>query len=135
MRRAFLGVLGAVLLAGTGWAGPPEGEARTGAESWVALVDARKYAESWTEASGMFRKGVTKEKWVEMAGKAREPFGPLRSRRFLGAEFAKSLPGVPDGDYAIVRFQTAFEKKAAAIETISMTAEDGKWKVAGYFIR
>lgn len=42
---------------------------------------------------------------------------------------------MPDRDYSIVRFQTAFEKSAAAVETLSMTAEDGKWKVAGYFIR
>lgn len=36
---------------------------------------------------------------------------------------------------SIVRFQTAFDKKASAVETITLTAEDDKWKVAGYFIR
>ena len=49
--------------------------------------------------------------------------------------FAKSLPGTPDGEYAVVLFQTAFAKKADSVETLTFALEEGKWKCAGYFIR
>lgn len=38
-------------------------------------------------------------------------------------------------DYAVVQFNSTFKNKAKAVETVVMTAEDGKWQVAGYFIR
>jgi hypothetical protein len=43
--------------------------------------------------------------------------------------------GVPDGNYAIVQFRSAFQNKAAATETVSLMLDNGKWKVAGYFIK
>jgi hypothetical protein len=47
-----------------------------------------------------------------------------------------SLPGVPEGDYLIIEFDTSFDNKAAAIETISPARDaDGNWGVAGYYIR
>jgi len=36
----------------------------------------------------------------------------------------------------IVQFDTAFENKRSAIETVTvMPQKDGQWKIAGYFIK
>jgi hypothetical protein len=53
----------------------------------------------------------------------------------LNVDFEKALPGVPDGQYAIIHFKTTFEKKADATESVTMMMDGGSWKGAGYFIR
>ena len=110
-------------------------EAQRSAEAWLALIDSQKYSDSWIESSSYFRGRVPQERWIAMAQGARGPLGPLASRKFVNVTFAKSLPGAPDGDYAVLQFQSAFQNKATAIETITLMKDDGKWKTAGYFIK
>ena len=67
---------------------------------------------------------------------ARKPFGATKKRSPKAAQFARSLPGAPDGEYVVMQFDTAFEQKAAAVETVTAAREkDGSWKIAGYFIK
>jgi hypothetical protein len=67
---------------------------------------------------------------------ARSPFGALNTRRLKSATPAKTLPGAPDGEYVVMQFDTAFERKAAAVETVTAVHEsDHSWRVVGYFIR
>jgi hypothetical protein len=106
------------------------------ATSWIELVDAGKYAESWDQAAAAFRDGILKDKWVEAVGKARGPLGALVSRKPSKADYTETLPGAPDGKYVIVQYDTTFEKKKNATETAILSLEnDGAWRVAGYFIK
>jgi hypothetical protein len=44
--------------------------------------------------------------------------------------------GRSDGEYVVIQFDTQFENKAAAVETIApMHEKDGSWRVSGYFIK
>jgi len=46
------------------------------------------------------------------------------------------VPGAPDGEYVVLRFETSFENKAKAIETVTpMREKDGTWRVSGYYIK
>jgi len=46
------------------------------------------------------------------------------------------VPGAPDGKYVIIQFETSFENKASAVETVTpMQDADGVWRVAGYFVK
>jgi hypothetical protein len=52
------------------------------------------------------------------------------------ATYTKSLPGAPDGEYVVIQYDTGFEHKQSAVETVTpMLDKDGKWRVSGYFIR
>jgi hypothetical protein len=57
------------------------------------------------------------------------------SRKLLSASFQSSLPGAPDGEYVVIQYQAVYQNKAAAIETVTPTRENGVWKVAGYYIK
>lgn len=47
-----------------------------------------------------------------------------------------SLPGAPDGKYVVIQYDTSFENKKAAVETVTpMLDKDGKWRVSGYYIK
>ena len=51
-------------------------------------------------------------------------------------KYTTTLPGAPDGEYVVIQYQTSFERKKSAIETVTpMRDKDGKWRVAGYYIR
>lgn len=104
-------------------------------EAWLALVDYQKYPDSWNGASSYFRSQVPQARWVEMAQHARTPLGRLTSRKFVRIAFKKSPPGAPDGNYAVLQFESSFQNKAKAVETVTLMLDHGQWKTAGYFIK
>lgn len=111
-------------------------QARKSASAWLALVDATQYGQSWDEAATLFKSAVTKQEWMKAVQSTRAPLGALKSRVFKTATFTRSLPGAPDGEYVVIQFDTRFENKAAAVETVTpMRQKDGAWKVSGYYIR
>ena len=106
------------------------------AEAWLALVDQQKYGESWDAAAHLFQDTVARDTWKDALGAARGPLGKVVSRRVKSAESRTSLPGAPDGKYVVIQFDTAFERKKSAVETVTPAQEaDGSWKVSGYFIQ
>lgn len=138
MIRALYTGLILVSLALTSPAAEPEliDEARAEAIAWLALTDSGQYSSSWEEASALFRAAVSEDDWVQSLKAVRTPLGERESRTLASAEFATTLPGAPDGRYVVLRFDTSFEHKATALETVTTMQEaDGTWRVAGYFIR
>jgi hypothetical protein len=115
-------------------AGPAEDEATASAKTWLALIDAKNYAQSYKDAADIFHEGISEAKWDEQVQSGRSKAGALKSREFQSAQLTKTLPGVPDGDYANVSFQTEFETKGASTEIVTLVHENGKWKVGGYHI-
>ena len=110
--------------------------AQEAAESWLALVDAGKYSQSWNEAASFFKQKVTAEQWASAVKSAREPLGKLESRKLKHYQYTQTMPGAPDGDYVILQFDTSFANKKAAIETVTpMKDKDGRWRVSGYYIK
>ena len=65
----------------------------------------------------------------------RNPLGPVVSRKTASVQLSNSLPDVPDGQYAVVKFNSTFSHKAAAVETLTLDKEKDNWAVIGYFIK
>jgi len=58
------------------------------------------------------------------------------SRKVKSTTYKTALPGAPDGEYVVIEFESVFENKKAAVETVTpMMDKDGKWQVSGYFIK
>jgi hypothetical protein len=99
-------------------------------------VDQGQYEQSWDQAAKLFKGAVTREKWAETAKGVRPPLCRMVSRRLSTARYAESLPGAPDGKYVIIQYDTSFESKRSAVETVTpMLDPDGSWRVSGYFIK
>ena len=104
-------------------------------DHWLALVDAGRWPESWKEASTAFRAAVSETKWVQGVTGVREPLGKLLHRTLASAAFSTHLPGVPDGQYVVTQYRTAFEHKAEAVETVVAQLDtDSSWRVSGYYV-
>ena len=114
----------------------PEDAGQVAAESWLKIVDAGKYEASWDQAAKLFKASITKEKWKQACAAARSPLGMLISRKLKSSQYTKKLPGAPDGNYVVLQFDSVFEEKESAVETVTpMLDQDGVWRVSGYFIR
>ena len=138
MRRwAFLIPMVVLAVGRFGWtAETPEQVATNAAKAWLALVDQGKRGESWDAAAKLFKAAVTRDKWNESVAAVRDPLGKVVSRKVKSARFTETLPGAPDGKYVVLQFDTSFERKKKAVETITpMQEADGTWKVSGYFIK
>ncbi|MGA2423709.1 MAG: DUF4019 domain-containing protein [Terriglobales bacterium] len=67
---------------------------------------------------------------------SREPLGKLLSRKLKSATYKTTMPGAPDGEYVVIQYDSSFEHKQAAVETVTpMLDKDGKWRVSGYYIK
>jgi Protein of unknown function (DUF4019) len=133
----FLAAVGLTLLAVSALRADEasEGAAGAAAQKWLALVDTGNYADSWKQAASAFRKAVTAEQWSAALNASRGSYGALVSRKLKKAEYRTSLPGAPDGQYVVLQYDSSFEHKKAALETVTpMKDADDIWRVSGYFI-
>jgi hypothetical protein len=111
-------------------------QAVSAAKTWLGLVDAKQYKESWVEAAPFFKEKVKEEDWVKMVSAVRGPLGDMKSRELIGAQYTKNLPGAAAGEYVVMQFKTAFQNKPEAVETVTPMKDDkGAWRVSGYFIK
>lgn len=109
---------------------------RTAAETWLKQVDAGEYGRCWQEAAPYFKGITTEAHWTDLLGNVRLPLGKPVSRVAAVGEFSVVMPGMPDGAYVFLQFQTEFERKKTTVETVTCLRDaDGRWKVAGYFIK
>jgi hypothetical protein len=111
------------------------GKPDAAAAAWLALVDAGNYGASWSQSSALMQGHVTQAQWQAAAGSARGPLGSVVTRNVTSVKTTDTLPGVPDGHYAVITYATTFAHKASATETVTMVDDGDAWKTAGYFIR
>ena len=111
----------------------PEKAAQKAAEAWMPLWDSGKYDESYEALAEHTKQSIPKRQWFVYWSAVRKPLGKLKSRKLTEAEYIKSLPGVPDREGAVLRFESSFENKESVVETFGMMREkDGSWRVANY---
>jgi len=104
------------------------------AEKWIALIDAGNYADSWEEGAADFKTAVNKEQWQTLLQDGHPSLGKVMSRK-LQALYHSSLPGQPDSELAVVRFETIFANTKSVDEIVTLIQDGGsQWRVTGYVI-
>jgi hypothetical protein len=106
------------------------------ASNWLKLVDSGNYAQSWDDTGAVLKANVARDQWQEVLLRNRAPLGALISRKLRSAEYTTQLPGAPDGQYVVLEYESSFEHKNSAIETVTaMLDKDGKWRVCLYIVK
>ena len=106
------------------------------AQKWLRIIDNGDYEKGWEQSASFFKTVVGREQFIKSIEPVRTPLGKVISREVESKQYTKTVPGAPDGEYVIIEFETSFENKKAAIETvIAMLDEDGSWRIAGYYIK
>jgi hypothetical protein len=104
------------------------------ARQWLVLVDDQNYADAYNQMGLAARNRIAAAPWMQKLRDVREPLGALSSRALKDVKLTKTLPAMRDGQYAIVRYDSAFAHKAMAVESLTLVSENGEWSVIGYFI-
>jgi hypothetical protein len=131
--------LSALSLAGLGRTvgGQPdwEREATGATRSWLRLVDDGRHPASWTSASPLLREEIGPLEWEEALRAVRVPLGRCLWRRLQSRSVVEGPSGDRRGPYVVVRFESVFERRADAVETITLAfGPDARWRAAAYFI-
>lgn len=135
MKKRLLITLLACLIAPLAWAGDKEDAADKAASEWLGKLDRKEYAQTWQETALLIRKQVPVTEWVKSLSQLHDMYGRMQSRKLRSAHHTTSLPGAPEGEYVVLQYQTIYEKRGAAIETVTPMLEDGEWRVSGYYIK
>ncbi len=106
------------------------------AEQWLAVLDQGDYQQAWEQTAGIFKEIVPIDQWRNQMKVFRGRLGKVVSRNLKSRQYTTVAPGVPEGQYVIIQYETAFENKANATETITpILTDDGSWKVSQYVIQ
>lgn len=133
------GLLCAVVLILIAWGcGPSKAQqqqAVTAITPWLELVDSGQHEESWKRTGDYFKRTIPAAAWDDLMRSYRQPLGRTLSRSMKSVRQESSLPGAPDANYIVVKFDTVFERKKKAVETvITIAGENGMFTVVGYYV-
>jgi hypothetical protein len=139
-RRDVVAWLSALSLAGVGRprAADPdaEAEATAVARAWLDCIDQGRYAVGLTAAASALRQAVGEEDWEVALRSVRTSLGQCHSRALHSRTTLEALPGLPPGPYTVIRFESGFDRRPGVTETVTThLGDDGRWRVAAYFIR
>lgn len=133
---AMLAALAALSIAPAALAQNPRAvQAQEVAREWLALADRQDADATHRAAGAKFREALTAERWREALKRVRGPLGETVQRTVMSTKLTRTLPGQPDGDYALVAFRTSWTGKSVGREFVSLAYEDGRWWVIGYVIQ
>ncbi|MES2696191.1 MAG: DUF4019 domain-containing protein [Verrucomicrobiota bacterium] len=108
----------------------------TEALSWLSMIDQGHFDPSWDYAADSFKKAITRPQWNQSLTSARTPLGETKFRQINTTQTVSNLPGAPDGHYIIMTFNTVFERKHSAVETVTFEqTNESTWRASGYFIK
>jgi hypothetical protein len=113
-----------------------ETEATAVARAWLDLIHSGRSASSWAVAAPALREAIGPEEWCVALGSVRAALGRCHSRRLRRQTTFEAFPGVPPGPYTVTCFESGFEARPEVIETVTTClGDDGRWRVAAYFVR
>jgi hypothetical protein len=97
------------------------------ARQWLVLVDDKNYAQSWTQSGAAFKTHQNADAWAKDSAAKREPLGAVASRGLKSIDLSRNT-------VAVIRYDTVFAHKAAAVESITLNFENGSWVVTDYSV-
>jgi hypothetical protein len=113
----------------------PSSTALAKAESFVVILDNRNYGEAYLQSSDLLKLRTPQKEWIEQQKTAFHLLGDVQKRQLMAVKARDIYPGLPDGNYLIVCFETRTAHKARAIEVVLLREEETDWRVCNYSIR
>jgi hypothetical protein len=104
----------------------------TASKTWVALIDAGQYDDSYAFGCDAMHDKVRQDRWSVVLKALRAPWGPVVNRTQVSHVYEPNGYEGTEGEFMVVTYQTSFQKLSGATEVVILKWEDGKWRGAGY---
>jgi hypothetical protein len=101
-------------------------------KTWVALIDAGEYDDSYTFGCDAMHDKVPQDRWGIVLKALRAPWGPVVNRSQVSHVYKPNGYEGAEGEFMVITYDTSFQKMDQAIEVVVLKWEDGKWRGAGY---
>jgi D-alanyl-D-alanine carboxypeptidase len=99
------------------------------ATSWLNLIDAERYAESWKQLGSKLKAKYNESTWKSALHPLLSQAGKIKKRTFRSVSYTDS-----QGETVIVEFESSFANQATGREMVTLIQEEGQWKIVGYGI-
>ena len=110
--------------------------AHSQAKHWLGLLAKGDYAAAYRQSAPVLQKALPLEKWQQTMSELAAKTGPAAGRKLLRSQATKDLPGAPKGEYYLLVYSPNFAKMPQLMEQVAMLkCADGKWRVAGYYLK
>jgi hypothetical protein len=107
-------------------------QAVTASKTWVSLIDAGQYEESYAFGCDEMHDKVAQDRWVTVLKALRTPWGPVVSRKQISHIYKPNGVSGLEGECMVITYDTSFKGMNPAMEVVVLRWEDGKWRGAGY---
>ena len=111
-----------------------ERTAQREALGFLQYLDQGRYADSYAYTSAIIRAKMDASQFAQETEKDRGPVGAKQTRKLLNATYTTSLSGAPAGSYVVLQYNTDFANKKDSVETLTLSYENGYWRVAGWYL-
>ena len=137
--RRFAVAALSLFLVGPTWAQTPAtSAAQPGpddrAKQWLSLLDDGNYTDGFQQMARAAQARTNAAAEAQRLRAVREPLGAMASRDLKDVNMTKAVPGLAAGQYAVVRYDSRFARKGAAVETVTLAMTKNAWSVAAYRI-
>ena len=99
------------------------------ATSWLNLIDAEHFAESWQQLGSKLKAKYNENAWATALRPLLSQAGKIRKRTFRSVSYSDA-----QGETVIVEFESSFTKATTSKELVTLVQEQGQWKITGYGI-
>jgi hypothetical protein len=115
---------------------PAPPEAIEAAKEFLVPIDNAAYDQSWESGSPLLKGSIKSAQWQALLTINRHRFGTLISRTIESSESLTSVTGVPDGQYGVITYRSAFTLRKPALEIVTVARDDdGKWRGFRYEVK
>ena len=96
-------------------------------------IDQEQYDQIYSDASNLWKQGVTPDQSTQVFKTLREKLGKIESRTLHSATEQQNSGGVLQGHVYILTYQSHFER-GEAMETFTLVEQNKRWLLARYFV-
>lgn len=105
------------------------------AEAFVAVIDKGDYLSAYASGLPFIRFQARQDEWIADQEMAVEFLGKVIDRQLMTVRSRDSYPGLPDGNYLVVSYESRTEHKVKAIEVLLLSQQNQGWQVCRYSVR
>lgn len=105
-------------------------ECSTTVDEFLNRLDEGRYREALEKPLSQIQMGT--EEYFKRTMNSRASMGKVIMRTYLMASHLTEMPGMPDGEYLVMFYQTEFENKKKSTESVFLKKDSGSWVVFSY---
>lgn len=110
-------------------------EALSSTEAFLSQIDSKNYQAAYQDSSSYLKTYSPLLDWSAQIEQTKALLGDVKSRKLVSLRSRDSYPGLPDGHFLIVYYETQTEYKAKATEVTLLHLNSEHWQVCKYTMK